>query len=220
MPTTTPDGIYYADSSTAMSAEAISAAEATSVQAALDTLINDSRQQQTYFWTDSSGRTSQTGMRVNDLGYQADTNITYRYNGSIWVAWQSDWITYAPTLVNISLGTGSSTQYRYRHTGGVVEVDFSIRLGTGGSFTGSPSMTLPVNAVALRYNNMSYDGVASAANAAGNIYPISVLANGAAVDSVWFWSTTTGAYAVVTATVPHTWALNSVLQGKFRFVPA
>lgn len=146
--------------------------------------------------------------------------VTYRRNASAWRPWESDWITFSPTLTNVVLGTGAATEFRYRYVGGVVEVDFFIRLGTGGSFSGSPTMTLPVNAAPLRYNNMTYDGVASATNAAGNIYPISVLANTTAVGSVWFWTTTSGAYAQVTATVPHTWALNSVLQGKFRYVPA
>lgn len=154
------------------------------------------------------------------LCYVLADKITYRRNASAWRPWDSDWIAYAPTLTNVVLGTGAATEYRYRYVGGVVEVDFFIRLGTGGSFSGSPTMTLPGNAVALRHNNMTYDGVASATNAAGNIYPISVLANTTAVGSVWFWTTTSGAYAQVTATVPHTWALNSAIQGKFRFVPA
>lgn len=161
-----------------------------------------------------------TDMVTGDRCLVAADGINYRYNGSAWKAWESDWITYAPTLTNITLGTASSTQYRYRYTGGVVEVDFSIRLGTGGSFTGSPTMTLPVTAVAVRHAAMTYDGVASAANAALNIYPISVLASSTSTTVVAFWTTTSGAYAQVTATVPHTWALNSVIQGKFRYVPA
>ena len=219
MPTTTPDSIYYADSATTMSAEAISAAEATSVQNALNS-VRSRRQIQTFVWANAAARAAQTGMVEGDIGYQSDTNIYYFYTGTVWKAWDSDWITYTPTLTNVTLGTGSATQYRYRYTGGVVEVDFSIRLGTGGSFTGSPTMTLPVSAVALRHSSMTYDGVASATNAAGNIYPISVLASGTSVTTVAFWTTTTGAYAQVTAIVPHTWALNSVIQGKFRYVPA
>lgn len=219
MPTTTPDGIYFADSSTSMSAEAISAAEATSVQDAF-TAFREFRQIQTFVWADAAERALQAGMSEGDMGYQSDTKIYYLYNGASWKAWESDWITYTPTLTNVVLGTGAATQYRYRYVGGVVGVDFSIRLGTGGSFSGSPTMTLPVTATALRFNSMTYDGVASAANAALNIYPISVLAAGASTTAVTFWATTTGAYVQVTATTPHTWALNSVIQGKFRYVPA
>jgi len=85
MPTTTPDNIYYADSSTAMSAETISAAEATSVQAALDGLINNNRQVQTYIWANAAARTAQTGMLEGAIGYQSDTDVYYSYTGAAWV---------------------------------------------------------------------------------------------------------------------------------------
>lgn len=86
MPTTSPDNIFYADNSTAMSAAAISAAEATSIQNALDAKVNDTRQIQTFVWADTAARNAQTGMIAGDFGYQTDTGITYRYNGSAWVA--------------------------------------------------------------------------------------------------------------------------------------
>lgn len=38
-----------------------------------------------YRWADSTARGAQTGMRVDDHGYQIDTGVTYRYNGSEWV---------------------------------------------------------------------------------------------------------------------------------------
>lgn len=79
MPTTSPDNIYYADSSTAMSAEAISAAVATSVQDALDSKVNDTRQIQSFVWANAAARTAQTGMAEGDWGYQQDTDVTYRY---------------------------------------------------------------------------------------------------------------------------------------------
>ena len=84
MPTTSPDGIYFADGATAMSAESISAAEATSVQNALDSLIHDSRQLQAYDWANSAARTAQTGMTEGALGYQRDTDTYYTYDGSAW----------------------------------------------------------------------------------------------------------------------------------------
>lgn len=157
---------------------------------------------------------------VGQRGYVTATGITYWWTGSAWKAWESDWITYAPTITGVTLGTGSTTEYRYRYVQGVVEIDYSIRLGTGGAFTAQPTMTLPVTARALRCNDMEYDGKSSACNAAGNIYPIAVLASGASTSIVKFWSTTAGAYAAISATAPHTWALNSVIQGIFRIVPA
>ncbi|MGK3946137.1 hypothetical protein ABK046_48280, partial [Streptomyces caeruleatus] len=79
MPTTSPDGIYFADGATAMSAESISAAEATSVQDALDDLVHDNRQLQAYDWANSAARTAQTGMTEGAIGYQRDTDTYYTY---------------------------------------------------------------------------------------------------------------------------------------------
>lgn len=84
MPTTSPDGIYFADGATAMSAESISAAEATSVQDALDDLVHTNRQLQAYDWLNSAARTAQTGMTEGALGYQRDTDVYYTYDGSAW----------------------------------------------------------------------------------------------------------------------------------------
>lgn len=184
-------------------------------------LINAQFAKRPYVWADSTARLAQTGMTVGEMGYQTDTQVTYRATSATATQpWSSPWITYTPTLTNVTLGTGSVTEYRYQYTNGTVRVDFYIRLGTGGALTGAPTMTLPATAVALRYLSMTYDGVGSAQNAANNVYPISIAAASASTTSVQFFSTVTGAYAALSATAPHTWALNSVLQGKFRFEPA
>ena len=173
-----------------------------------------------YRWANSAARTAQTGMVAGDVGYQTDTGVVYRYSGSAWKEWESGWLTWTPTLTGVTLGTGPVTEYQYRWVGGVADFDLSIKLGTSGAFTGQPTISLPITAKALRYSSMTYDGVASGANAGGNIYPLAVLASGASTTVVTFWSTLSGAYAVVLATVPHTWAANSVLQARFRVIPA
>jgi hypothetical protein len=68
-----------------MSAETISAAEATSVQAALDSLVNNNRQVQTYIWANAAARTAQTGMLEGAIGYQSDTDVYYSYSGTAWI---------------------------------------------------------------------------------------------------------------------------------------
>ena len=158
--------------------------------------------------------------RAHDRAVALDTGIEYRYSGSAWGGWESDWVTYAPTLTGVTLGTGSTTRYRYKFVAGLVLVDYSIRLGTGGSFTGQPSLTLPVTAEALRVNFQEYPGTSFASNVASNIFPMSVLADSASVTAVKFWARNTGAYVAVAATVPLTWALNSVIRGQFTMVPA
>lgn len=149
MPTTSPDNIYYADGSTPMSAETISAAEATSVQDALDALIHDTRQIQTFVWANSAARSSQAGMIAGDLGYQTDTGLTYRYNGSSWVAfYPGGMIPIVPTGVS---GTGVSRNT----TTGLV------------TFTNSPSVSLDGCFTSAFRNYRVLVDITSAANIAG-----------------------------------------------------
>ncbi len=128
MPTTSPDGIYYADGSTPMSAEDISAAEATSVQDALDALVNDTRQIQSFLWANSAARSAQTGMVGGDFGYQTDTGVTYRYSGSAWVAF------YPGALVSIIPTSVAGTGVSYSTTSGLVSFSASPAVSVNGCF--------------------------------------------------------------------------------------
>ena len=85
MPTTIPDNIFFANGSTPMSAEDISAAEATSVQASLTGLIGEKRQIQTFVWDDDAARSGQSGAKPGDLGFQTNTTQKYERIGSTWI---------------------------------------------------------------------------------------------------------------------------------------
>ena len=91
-----------------------------------------------------------TGMVIDNRAYQVDTGITYRYNGSAWKAWESDWITYTATLAGFAVGTLGSpvaeTIWQYR--GGLVQLNWRFVFGTNGdvTFSGGATFTLPVSA--------------------------------------------------------------------------
>lgn len=209
MPTTTPDNIFYADSSSAMSAEAISAAEATSVQEAFDNLINDSRQQQNYFWTDSSGRTSQTGMRVNDLGYQADTDITYRYNGTAWRVWEKTPTAYTPAVTG---GTRTGGIVKYSIGSGMVYVSGSITLSAvSGDFSiGIPS-GLPIDT--------TFVGAVAFEDVGTNIFWGTALANSSTAIG-FYASLASGTYAsrgILSSTIPFTWASGDSIRFSVHY---
>lgn len=94
MPLTTPDGIYYRDTSSPASLETESATQATSIQNALS-----NREIQTYKWANATERGSQTGMTEGDVGDQADTNQRWRYSGSAWVNVTTGLVPIIPTSV-------------------------------------------------------------------------------------------------------------------------
>jgi hypothetical protein len=62
-----------------MDPNVISAAQATSVQAALAL-----RQRYEFVWANAAARTAQTGMTTGSTGYQVDTRSEYIYESSLW----------------------------------------------------------------------------------------------------------------------------------------
>src|SRR6188768_4311260 len=76
---TTPNNIAYVTTGDPVTLAAATAALAGSVETALS-----ARQVKSYKWTNAAGRTGQAGMAEGDVGDQADTNVTYRYDGSNW----------------------------------------------------------------------------------------------------------------------------------------
>ncbi len=142
MPVTSPDSISYPDGSTTGGFIAAITALATSIQAAFS-----KRGRHNYQWADATARGAQTGMIAGDEGYQADVAITYRYNGSAWKEWESDWITWTPTFTNLTnAGAGNATTSKYRWIGGgEIQLELNITLGaspTVGAVTFTPPVTL------------------------------------------------------------------------------
>lgn len=95
-------------------------------------------------WADAAERAAQTGMSVNDRGYQTDTDITYRYSGSAWVAWESGVFTYTPTLTPGSGAfTTTSKTVKWRYSGGVVIFDITVTITNAGTAAGGLTISLP-----------------------------------------------------------------------------
>lgn len=86
MPTTANWSIEYADISTPASIADIDAAQASSIENALNEALGDDRAVHFYRWADSSARAAQTGMTAGDFGYQTDTAEFYTYTGATWMA--------------------------------------------------------------------------------------------------------------------------------------
>lgn len=79
MPVTSPDNIFYPDTSAAQNQAAYMATHSSSVQSALS-----ARQRYTYVWANDSARNSQLGMTTGSTGYQLDTKTEYKYENGFW----------------------------------------------------------------------------------------------------------------------------------------
>lgn len=80
-----------------------------------------------------------TGRVVTDT----DSGIEYRYNGSGWAAWNSDWITYTPTISGIT-GTATRGTCRYRYRSGKLALRGSVSLNTGASLPTTGQVVVPL----------------------------------------------------------------------------
>jgi len=221
MATTTGDNIFYRTSSTAAALEAESATQAGSIQVALN-----NRAQKNYRWANAIVKSAQTGMAINDTGYVVTENITYRYNGSVWDAWDSGWITSINAPTNLTVGTGGSATsvQRYKYISGKIYFDYTFVLGTTGASVGvAPSLNLPI------YLMMRSGGVESLGMETGVIYDLSAASTVGYTKHLLLTSNTvrisyntatTWAITNITATAPITFASGDVIAGAFWADPA
>lgn len=218
MPATSPDNIYYEDGTVLYSDATNASLQASSIQNALNL-----RQQYNFIWTNSGGRTGQTGMRNGDTGYQQDTQTLYTYNGSQWaVSGISPWTPWSPTTTGIAVGTGGTIISVYRFVGNKIELKFAVLFGTGGSINATnPSFTLPFAAETQLAPYTAYNGFGSAYNGS-SIYPLFVISNNTSTTVAVFYAlaASTQAFSNVSSTSPFTWASGHSLNANISYVPA
>lgn len=181
----------------------------------------------TYVWANATARGAATGAAAGDKGYQVDTGITFRYNGSAWKEWESDWTSYVPTLTNFTIGTGgvASNTAQWRYFGGRVQVRGVAKLGTSGaSVSGTINITLPVNRTALNHNWQGFKGNATFYDDNTGVNYIGfVVANTNSVTGVTLLASGASPVGIRTpasATAPFTWAAADAITYDFEYDPA
>ena len=174
----------------------------------------DARQIQTFRWADSTERAAQTGMQAGDIGYQIDTTVLYRYNGSAWRGWSSEWITFTPTYTGFTVGAGGFTKYRYING----QVLFAFRLPVS-SMTSNPTMTVPVNFADTHTKH--FPGIALIPGAGSEV--VGVARRSAANNVVFYYNFVSGSTVFinnVATTAPFTWSSTGVIEGTLFYDPA
>jgi len=151
--------------------------------------------------------------------------LTYKWNGSAWKAWESDWITYTPTIRNVAVGTGGSASsvWAYKFVAGDVKVKFSLVLGTSGaSVSGIPTITVPIARAALAHPYEGTTGFLILYDTANTRpYQGAILAENTDATKVRLVPTNSGALTTaVAATVPFTWGAGSAISGEFSYKAA
>lgn len=125
------------------------------------------------------------------------------------------WPAYTPTTTGITLGNGTVTGRA--NMVGTKTVDFQavFTFGSTSALTGTPSFTLPATAQSLNWvttNCSAFDTSASA------WYPVVGIPTTTTVLTCRTWPTTAGNnFAVMSSTVPFTWATGDILSVTGRF---
>jgi hypothetical protein len=153
---------------------------------------------------------------------ETDTGMVYRYTSGAWLMKSNLWTTYTPTVVGIVVGTGGTTVAQWRREGDLVRVRYCFTLGSSGaSVASNPTVTLPVNAVALNHPYMNYNGSGSIYDTSLAIpYVTFVGADNTAVGTFRIYTPgTNGTYTALSATSPIApgWATGDVIQGEFDY---
>lgn len=215
---TVPDNIEYHDDSNTYDPSAAYAAIATSTQEAF--LF---RQGYTFRWDNSGDRDAERDMVPGSEGYQIDTQVTYKYNGTTWVAWHTiQAIAFTPTLTGITLGTGGQSTAYYTLSSGRYTVTGVVILGTGFAI-GSATASLPLGLSALALSSEPIRGVAKYIDTGTTAY-VGIVDQITNFDRVRLLvgdaSGTYMKYVNITSLIPMTWAAADQITYEYSFIPA
>lgn len=212
----TTNGIYYPDVVTGVEPNVWAGAMAGSI----DLVAVQLRAQTTFRWANASARGAETLMQIDSLGYQMDTNTTYRYTGTGWVIESMPRTTYTSTLTSITNGTIVAS---YELRGSMCLVYAKITLGSGGTVASGAAFSLPQPIFA--YTDGGYGGTgADAYYPRASITMRDVSATTTYIGTADSVATSTMRIrqqngTTITATVPFTWAINDsiIIEAEYRY---
>jgi len=155
------------------------------------------------------------GQRARVTGDSAANTGEYRWNGTAWVLWESEWIAWTPTVTGLTAGAGAATG-RYRVRNGVVRCELAIPITGAITISGDLTIGRPVTPA---------DRIGEAYLQLGRA-TLNDTGTGSFVGAVLDWSGTTVAVRylnasamllAVTATAPFTWANTDRIIAQFEY---
>lgn len=200
-----------------------SSAQATSIANAFNA-VSSQRAVQTWKPADATARGLLTGMTAGDLAYQLDTGIIYKYSGSAWIAWQSEYANYTPSSTSgWTAGTGGSSSFIWKYINGEVQIELILTVGTSPTI-GTPTFQLPTS-INSSYPQYSFLGTghASSNNAGANVSPVTVLRNVATSQMSIFATNVASTYpalAGMSTTAPVTFVSGGYIMARLSYRPA
>lgn len=142
-------------------------------------------------------------------------NGLYRWLSGAWKPWESTWFTWTPTLAGVTLGTGGTAVFEGMWLEGRFEYRWKVTLGTGGTFTGAFSFTLPFTPRNTGAYVVGVPGVTTASDVSATNGTSNLLQRFNAPPHAAVTVISNPASAVnLGASVPITWAIGDALLGE------
>ncbi|HEY3483908.1 MAG TPA: hypothetical protein VGK49_00935 [Ilumatobacteraceae bacterium] len=111
--------------------------------------VDEIMRQSVMRFTDTSARdTALTGnLEEGMFAYTTTDNIYWRYNGSAWVPWLSEWTSFTSLdngVVGTDMDIGNGTFVgRYKYTPDGIRIVWSLAFGSSSALTGDAAFALP-----------------------------------------------------------------------------
>jgi hypothetical protein len=150
--------------------------------------------------------------------YLEDLDRYDSYSGTDWrqVVSTGAWISYTPTLFNVTLGNGTVTA-KYNVIGKTMFIRFRMQLGSTSSVTGAPIFSIPSGFTTAFSSNFPVgEGFATIG---GANYILTPITSGTTAINAWttFANSTYTVAGDMSATQPATWGNGSLLEESVRF---
>lgn len=131
-----------------------------------------------------------------------------------------EWVTYTPTLTNLTLGNGT-LDARYRRVGQNIDVYIFLQLGSTSSITGYVGITLPFGGISGA-GNTSYPNIEFVDSGVAK-YIGQAFTNGACTLFELYPQDASSTYLKLNslpmnATIPFTWGTSDYLVAQFRYM--
>lgn len=146
---------------------------------------------------------------ANELVDEIEMNAEVR---DTLTAIQAAWTSYTPTTTNITVGNGTVTG-SFNRQGKTLSFKCIFTFGSTSAVSASPTFTLPAGMTAKEINyNAGGKGTTIFDTSAGSHFPAAAILTSTTVVTCRVFNATAGnAYAVISSTVPMTWATGDVL---------
>lgn len=218
MPITTAWSIFYRNTATPAALETESATQATSIDNALTSLRLDSAIPR---YADAGARTTANPTpTLGQLSVLTSDEVVYRYNGSAWKPWWSDWASYTPTVSGITLGAGTLVGRKKYRTGMQVH-EGGFTLGAGSAVAGPVRITHDATSEVAALSNFPI-GSAVINDAGTALFPAMVHRVSTTTADVRAFGTSgaTVPSSALSSTFPFTFVSTDSIGWRFETTPA